>query len=341
MILVIGAVAAADPSPDQLSAQSTSAAQVAQASVVNIATAAVVRQVVYEPFWGFAYEGGEQRQEGVGSGVVMTASGLVLTNAHVLENASEIRVELADGTSLMADVVGTDVPTDLAIIQLKGKLPKLTPIALGNSDALQIGEVVLAIGNPFGIGQTVSMGIVSATGRAPGGLAQYADYIQTDAAVNPGNSGGALVNLRGELVGINSAIVSKSGGFQGIAFAIPVNMARPIIDELVKHGKVNRGYHGATFLQNTPQFAQSEGFSLTTGAVIAKLMRGSPAHRAGLLPGDIVLAADGKAFREAHKLANYLSMLGAGTNVTLEYMRGTKRQTVTFALGQPPKRRSR
>jgi len=232
-------------------------------SVVNISTSHAVQAgpASYDPFFsdpfspGFG-EPGDRKAMSKGSGVVVTASGRILTNAHVVKDADDIKVTLHDGEDYDAKVVGVDPKADLAVIQLKGKLPVLKPLTFGDSSALRLGEVVLAIGDPFGVGKSVTMGIVSAKGRGGMHIEEYEDFIQTDAAINPGNSGGALVNLKGELVGINTAIASKSGGYAGIGFAIPTNMARPIMEQLIKDGKVSRGYLGVAIGTVTPTLAK-------------------------------------------------------------------------------------
>ena len=217
-------------------------------SVVNISTSHAVEAgpVSFDPFFsdpfspGFG-DPGDRKAMSKGSGVIVTASGRILTNAHVVKDADDIKVTLHDGNDYDAKVVGVDPKGDLAVLQLKGNMPALKPLTFGDSSALRLGEVVLAIGDPFGVGKSVTMGIVSAKGRGGMGIEEYEDFIQTDAAINPGNSGGALINSRGELVGINTAIASKSGGYAGIGFAIPTNMARPIMEQLIRDGKVSRG----------------------------------------------------------------------------------------------------
>src|SRR3954468_20663150 len=244
-------------------------------SVVNISTSHVVEAgpAAFDPFFsdpfspGFG-DPGDRKAMSKGSGVIVTASGRVLTNAHVVKDASDITVTLHDNNDYEAKVVGVDSKADLAVLQLKGSPPALKPIAFGDSSALRLGEVVLAIGDPFGVGKSVTMGIVSAKGRGGMGIEVYEDFIQTDAAINPGNSGGALVNLRGELVGINTAIASKSGGYAGIGFAIPTSMARPIMEMLIRDGKVSRGYLGVNIGTATPAIAKQEKLGTQHGAVV-------------------------------------------------------------------------
>src|SRR3954470_20850689 len=235
-------------------------------SVVNISTSHVVEAgpAAFDPFFsdpfspGFG-DPGDRKAMSKGSGVIITASGRILTNAHVVKDADDIRVTLQDGNDYDAKVVGVDPKADLAVIQLKGNVPALKPLTFGDSSSLRLGDVVLAVGDPFGVGKSVTMGIVSAKGRGGMGIEEYEDFIQTDAAINPGNSGGALVNLKGELVGINTAIASKSGGYAGIGFAIPTNMARPIMEMLIKDGRVVRGYLGVGIGTVTPSVAKELG----------------------------------------------------------------------------------
>lgn len=281
------------------------------AGVVNIASEKVVREtggppqfgpLFNEPFFRHFFGGPpgpgsrpqERRENSLGSGVIVSHDGVVLTNNHVIENADKIRVALADGRELDAEVVGRDPESDLGVLKLKGELKDLKPLVFGDSDTLRLGQVVLAIGNPFGIGQTVTMGIVSAKGRASVGIVQYEDFIQTDAAINPGNSGGALVNMHGELVGINTAIISRSGGYQGVGFAIPTKMARPIMESLLQHGKVARGWLGVAIQDVTPELREALGVGAEKGVLLSDVTPGSPADKGGLKRGDIVLKLNGQ-----------------------------------------------
>ncbi|MDQ3299066.1 MAG: trypsin-like peptidase domain-containing protein, partial [Myxococcota bacterium] len=280
---------------------------------------------------------GMRKQMSKGSGVIVTSSGRVLTNAHVIKGADDIIVHLQDGTELAAKVVGADPRADLAVLQLEGKLPALKPIAFGDSNALRLGEVVLAVGDPFGVGKSVTMGIVSAKGRSGMGIEDYEDFIQTDAAINPGNSGGALVNLRGELIGINTAIASKSGGYAGIGFAIPSNMARPIMDMLVKEGKVVRGYLGVNIATVTPAIAKDQKLGVSRGAMVADVEPDGPAAKAGLVEGDVITAINGNAIRSSDVLRNTIAMIRPGTTVDLEVVARTAgKKTVKAKLGTLP-----
>jgi serine protease Do len=257
--------------------------------------------------------------------VIVTASGRILTNAHVVKDADDITVTLHDGNDYDAKVVGVDPKADLAVLQLKGNLPALKPITFGDSSALRLGELVLAIGDPFGVGKSVTMGIVSAKGRGGMGIEEYEDFIQTDAAINPGNSGGALVNLRGELVGINTAIASKSGGYAGIGFAIPTNMARPIMEMLIKDGKVSRGYLGVSIGTATPALAKQEKLGTQHGAVVAGVDPNGPA------------ALNGTEIKTGFVLRNAIAMTRPGTTVDLEVIHRTgNKATLKAKLNELP-----
>jgi serine protease Do len=256
-----------------------------------------------------------------------------------VNGADDIKVTVQDGTDYEAKIVGIDAKADLAVLQLKGKVPALKPLAFGDSSQLRLGEVVLAIGNPFGVGKSVTMGIVSAKGRGNMGIEEYEDFIQTDAAINQGNSGGALVNLRGELVGINTAIASRSGGYQGIGFAIPSNMARPIADMLVKDGKVVRGFLGVNIQTVTTELAKENNLGATRGAVVAEVQPNSPAARAGLVTGDVIVSLNGAEIRTGDSLRNTIALLKPGTTVDLEVVsRGAqaKKKVVKAKLGELP-----
>jgi Do/DeqQ family serine protease len=272
-----------------------------------------------------------------GSGVIITASGRILTNAHVVKDADDIRVTLHDGNDYEAKVIGVDPKADLAVIQLKGNPPTLKPLTFGDSSVLRLGEVVLAIGDPFGVGKSVTMGIVSAKGRGGMGIEEYEDFIQTDAAINPGNSGGALVNLKGELVGINTAIASKSGGYAGIGFAIPTNMARPIMEQLIKDGKVSRGYLGVNIATVTPMLAKEQGLPAQHGALLAAIDPNGPAARSGLTEGDVVVALNGTEIKTSDVLRNTIAMIKPGTTVELQVIRkGGSKVALKARLGELP-----
>ncbi len=313
-------------------------------SVVNIATAQVAKgPATTDPFYtdpdspSYGMQPNKRRQMSKGSGVIITAGGRILTNAHVVDGADDILVTLHDGSDITAKVVGIDKKADLAVIQLKGKIPALKPLPLGDSSALRLGEVVLAIGDPFGVGKSVTMGIVSAKGRGGMGIEEYEDFIQTDAAINPGNSGGALVNLKGELVGINTAIASKSGGYAGIGFAIPTNMAKPIMEMLVKDGRVVRGYLGVSIATVTSAVQSEYKLAVARGAMVENVQEDSPAFKAGLQQGDVITAINGSEVRSSDVLRNTIAMIRPGTTVDLEIVgRTAAKKVIKAKLGELP-----
>ncbi len=312
-------------------------------AVVNIATSGKVRvqqsPLFNDPFFRHFFDVPEQprerRTQSLGSGVIVDAkNGYIITNNHVIDKADEINVTLSDGRGFRAKLIGSDPETDVAIIQIKAK--DLTALPIADSDQLQVGDFAVAIGNPFGLGQTVTSGIISALGRSGLGIEGYEDFIQTDASINPGNSGGALVNLNGELIGINTAIFSQSGGNIGIGFAIPINMARDIMEQLVAHGEVKRGRLGAQAQDITPDLAQA--FNLKNGergAVITQVVPDSAADKAGLKAGDIVLAINGKPVRNASDLRNYIGLLRVGQKVEMTVMREGKRRDLLARVEEP------
>ncbi len=305
-------------------------------SVVSVASTRT-RQRRPTPFHHFfGQPPGKQKQEGLGSGVILSSDGLVVTNNHVVEDADSVRVRTYDDREYKAEVVGTDPKSDLAVLQLEGDFSELRPIKVGDSSQLRLGEVVLAIGNPFGVGQTVTMGIVSAKGRADMGIVDYEDFIQTDAAINPGNSGGALVNTRGELVGINTAILSRSGGYMGIGFAIPTNMAGPIIEALQTDGHVERGWLGVAIQDLSPDLSAALSLGDQDGVLIAAVQPDSPAARAGLKDGDVVTAVNGKAIDSLGKFRNIIAAKGKGKKVALSVIRDGKTLTIDVTLGARP-----
>ena len=259
------------------------------------------------------------------------AEGLILTNAHVIEGADKITVTLKDGREAIAQLVGTDKDSDVAVIQVE--LNNLMQIPLGNSDVLQVGDFVVAIGNPFGLRQTVTSGIVSALGRSGLGIENYEDFIQTDASINPGNSGGALVNLRGELIGINTAIVAPSGGNVGIGFSIPINMALQIKNQLVQHGEVQRGRLGVRVQDLTPDLSQAFDIQQTRGAIITKVESGSMADKAGVKPGDVIVKANNRVINKGADLRNTIGLLRVGDRLSLDVMRGDKLSVITTRIG--------
>jgi serine protease Do len=272
----------------------------------------------------------ERVERSLGSGVIVTEDGYIITNNHVVSEATQVTVSLADKREFEAKVIGTDPKTDVAILKIDGT--DLPLIHLGNSDAARIGDIVLAIGNPFGIGQTVTMGIISATGRSHVGIADYEDFIQTDAAINPGNSGGALVDIEGNLVGINTAIISRSGGYQGIGFAIPTNIVKGVMDAIVKHGRMIRGWLGVSVQEVTPQIAAEFGLKKPGGALIVEVSPRSPAAKAGLSRGDIIVRYGDEEIEEATTLRNLIADTPINKKVTLTVWREGKTTEVTVVI---------
>jgi serine protease Do len=318
-------------------------AERATPSVVNVASRRTVKnrgeqdemfRFFFGPRGGGGAEPEEREQRGLGSGVIYSKDGLVLTNNHVIEGADQITVQTSDGTDYPAEVVGTDEKSDVAVLRLKGQVKGLVPLEVGDSTALRVGDVVLAIGNPFGFSQTVTMGIVSAKGRSETGIVDYADFIQTDAAINPGNSGGALVNMQGQLVGINTAIISRSGGYQGIGFAIPSNMASQIAQSLVEHGRVVRGWLGIGIQDVDPDLAAAMSLPTADGVLVSDVEPGGPADKGGLLRGDVILTVDGKKTNSSTQLRNLIAEAGANKKVELAILRGGKPQTLSLLLGE-------
>ncbi len=314
----------------------------ASPAVVNIYTS---KHVVANPsplfdnptirrFFGDRNRSRERTQTSLGSGVIMSAQGYVLTNYHVIENADEIEVFLADGNTVPANVLGADPETDLAVLTIA--VDSLPGIVISDTTKLEVGDVVLAIGNPFGFGQTVTQGIISATGRDRLGINTFENFIQTDAAINPGNSGGALINAYGELVGINTAIFSKSGGSQGIGFAIPIGLASDVMSQIIKHGRVIRGWLGLELQNLSPQLAESFGLIDRTGVLVAGVVRQSPAYKFGIRPGDIILSFNDKAIRDAKTIQNEIASSKPSTEVTISGLRRGKIFEVQTKIGQRP-----
>jgi serine protease Do/serine protease DegQ len=305
-------------------------------AVVNIATEGHVQMRLnplfndpfFRRFFNIPDQMPERKTQALGSGVIIDSGrGLVVTNNHVIANADQIRVKLRDGRVLEAEIVGSDPDTDVAVIKIPPK--DLIALPMADSDALRVGDFVVAIGNPFGLGQTVTSGIVSALARSGLGIGEYEDYIQTDASINPGNSGGALVNLRGELVGINTAIFSQSGGNIGIGFAIPTNNVRQVVDQLVQYGEVKRGFLGVELQDLNPELAQAFGITETEGAVIASVAQDSPAEKSGLRQGDVVVAVNGRAVRNAFDVRNQIGLTRAGEKVKMDVVREGSRKQIT------------
>ncbi len=314
-------------------------------SVVNISSTRTAKAAqspyMSDPFFRefFRHYGPGKRsprkESSLGSGVIIRSDGIVLTNNHVIKNSDKIRVTLSDKREFKARVVGTDPKSDLAVLKLKNA-KGLKTIRLGNSDRLRLGDVVLAIGNPFGVGQTVTMGIVSAKGRANVGIADYEDFIQTDAAINPGNSGGALINQRGELIGINTAILSRTGGYQGIGFAIPSNMVRPIMNSLLKRGKVIRGWLGVVIQKVDAELVKAMKLPTRNGVLIADVDPLGPAKKSGIKRGDLVVKINGRAIDSPGSLRNIVASSGSGGQIRIEYYRGKKLISTSVQLGELP-----
>jgi len=277
----------------------------------------------------------EPKERGQGSGVIVEANGLIVTNNHVVNKADEIRVFLSDKREFKGKLIGTDTKTDIAIVKIEAT--GLQTIPWADSDQLEVGEFVLAVGSPFGLTQTVTMGIVSAVGRASMGIAEYEDFIQTDAAINPGNSGGALVNVRGELVGINTAIFSQSGGNMGIGFAVPSNLSRAIMDQLVRTGKVVRGWLGVAIQDLNPELATQFGITDTKGVLVSDVMEDSPAKKAGFERADVIIEYDGKSMDSPTHLRNAVAQTPIGKKVSVKLIRDKKPKTIEVAIVEQPK----
>jgi Do/DeqQ family serine protease len=275
-----------------------------------------------------------KRENSLGSGVIISGDGLIMTNNHVIQGAEEIRVVLNDGRTLQAKVVGADPDTDLALLNTGEK--GLNAIKAGDSDAMQVGDVVLAIGNPFGVGQTVTMGIVGATGRSHLGINTFENFIQTDAAINPGNSGGALISASGELVGINTAIFSKSGGSHGIGFAIPVKLAEGVMLQLLKHGRVIRGWLGLAGQDMTPELAKSFKLKEISGILISGVLESGPAGTAGIKPGDIIVQINDQRPKDAEEIMNYIATLMPGSKAIVSGWRGNNRFKTEVTVAERP-----
>jgi Do/DeqQ family serine protease len=306
--------------------------------VVGIAVRGRVREdnpllqdPLFRRFFNLQQQPVERETQAAGSGVIVDAAqGYVMTNAHVVENASSIEVTTKDNRRLTAKLIGRDPDTDIAVLQIP--TGGLTAVPIGDSDRLQVGDFVLAIGNPFGLGQTVTSGIISALGRSGLGIEGYEDFIQTDASINPGNSGGPLVDLQGRVVGINTAILAPGGGNVGIGFAVPINMARQVMDQLVNYGEIKRGRIGVAIQDLTPDLAQALGTKHTQGAVIARVDPGSPAERAGLRTNDLVVAINGAPMHSGIELRNRVGLSRIGDEVELTLERGGAERNVTVRI---------
>ncbi len=335
----------------QLSDAQSEVAAVATPSVVNISTMRVIKSREEAPFDLFddpffrRFFGDqfphpnvpkEHKEQSLGSGVIVSDDGYIVTNNHVIEKAQEITVLLSNKKDYTAKLIGADPKTDIAVIKIDAR--GLPALPWGDSNKLKVGEIVFAIGNPFGLNQTVTMGIISAVGRANVGIADYEDFIQTDAAINPGNSGGAMINARGELIGINTAILSRTGGYQGIGFAVPSSMARQVIDSLVKYKKVVRGWLGVSIQEVTSDLAEEFSVKDLKGALVSGVMKGSPAEKAGIKQGDVILQFNGKTIEDTGHLRNMVSQTPVGSRVKVAILRQKKELEMEVVIAELPKK---
>ena len=321
-------------------------------AVVNIRTSKIVKpqanqmspmfnDPMFRQFFGDQFgQGGKphaEREQALGSGVIITPDGTILTNNHVIDGATDIKVQLSDKREFVAKLVGADPKSDVAVLKIEGK--DLPTLPLGDSSQLNVGDLIFAIGDPFGVGETATMGIVSATGRSQLGIEDYENFIQTDAAINPGNSGGAMIDIHGNLVGINTAILSHggSGGNEGVGFAIPMSMAKPVMDQILAHGKVIRGYLGVHIQDFSPELAKSFNFNQSGGVLIGDVSANTPAANAGLKKGDVIVKLNGQAESDSNDLRNTISQMSPGTQVKLDIWRDGKVQPFTVTLGELPK----
>jgi serine protease Do len=343
---------------NEMAALATSFAQTvknAQPAVVSIASTKVVKSnnadeglaplfndPMFRQFFGDRGNGlpnrpkrpREQREQGLGSGVIISPDGYILTNNHVIEGANDIKVYTADKRELKARVIGADPKTDIAVVKVEEK--NLATLPFADSSQVQVGDIALAIGNPFGVGQTVTMGIISATGRGNLGIEDYEDFIQTDAAINPGNSGGALINASGQLIGINTAILSHAGGNQGVGFAVPANLAHSVMTQLLKNGKVVRGYLGVMIQPVTPDIAKAFNLADARGAIVGEVSPDGPAAKAGILQGDVITDINGAQVDESRDLRLKISQLTPGSEIKLKLLRDGKPLEATITLGELP-----
>jgi len=315
------------------------AAKKAIPSVVNISATRQVRRrnpllddPTFQRFFGERFQMPPETQLSLGSGVIVSREGYILTNDHVVEGVSEIRVTLHDGRTVEGKIVGADPDTDLAVVRIGGA--GFTPITFGQSEQTRVGDVVLAIGDPFSVGQTVTMGIVSAVGREIDKASPFGSFIQTDAAINPGNSGGALVDVNGNLIGINTLIFSRSGGYQGIGFAIPVSLAKRVLEQIIETGSVTRGWFGVDVADITPELAESLGLRGTRGSIIGAIERGSPAEKAGLRLGDIIVAINGRTVPDTSTALNAIAEVPPGKSVPVKVVRKNQELSVDVLVGK-------
>jgi serine protease DegQ len=321
------------------------AAEIAMPSVVNIFTSKEVNEPhhpfmndpLFERFFGEQFESRPRRTSSLGSGVIVSANGYILTNHHVVEAADEVEVALVDGRKTKASIIGSDPETDLAV--LKVKLEDLPAITFGQSQQVKVGDVVLAVGNPFGVGQSVTMGIVGALSRSQVGINTFEDFIQTDAAINPGNSGGALTDTTGNLIGINTAIYSRTGGSLGIGFAIPIHTAKQIMEQIIQSGGVVRGWLGVSMQDMTEELAESFNLDHAVGTLIASVLREGPADKAGIKPGDILIAVNGKSVKNSAEMLNLVAALPPGETVTVTVIRNKQEKSIPVKVGVRPQQK--
>jgi len=338
------------PEVNQISEACRAVAKRVKPAVVAVGVSQTVREPAapsgpddfFRRFFGEPDENGREgpmrrfQRQGLGSGVIIDADGYILTNNHVVAEADEIMVHLADGREFKAKVIGTDPPTDVAVIQIKAE--RLPVAQLGNSDKVEVGDLVLAIGSPFGLEQTVTFGIISATGRGGVGITDYENFLQTDAAINPGNSGGPLVDMRGQVIGINTAIASRSGGYMGVGFSVPANLASEVMKRIRETGKVVRGWLGVGIQRLTPELAESLKLKTEEGVLISQVFEGGPAAKAGLKAGDVALEYNGKPVKTSYDLQSAVAWTKPGTQGTLVVLRDGKRMTLKVEVEERPNR---
>jgi serine protease DegQ len=315
------------------------AAKKAIPSVVNISATRQVRRrnpliddPAFQRFFGERFNLPPETQLSLGSGVIVSREGYILTNDHVVEGVTEIQVTLHDGRTVLGKTVGTDPDTDLAVVRISA--PGLTAVTFGQSDQARVGDVVLAIGDPFSVGQTVTMGIISAVGREIGNQNPFGSFIQTDAAINPGNSGGALVDTSGNLIGINTLIFSRSGGYQGIGFAIPVSLAKRVMEQIIETGSVTRGWFGVDVADITPELAESLGLKGTRGAIVGAIERGSPAEKSGIRLGDVIFSINGRNVPDVTSALNAIAEVPPGRSVPVKLVRRNQELTLEVTVGK-------
>jgi serine protease DegQ len=327
------------PTTGALRLSFSEAAKRAIPAVVNISATREVKRrnplledPAFQRFFGERFQVPNETQLSLGSGVIVSREGYILTNDHVVEGVSDIKVTLSDGRTVPGKIVGTDPDTDLAVVRVNAA--GLTPITFGLSDQARVGDIVLAIGDPFSVGQTVTMGIISAVGRELGPSTPFSNFIQTDAAINPGNSGGALVDTNGNLIGVNTLIFSRSGGYQGIGFAIPVSLAKRVMEQIIETGTVTRGWFGVEVADITQELAESLGLKGTDGAIIGAIERGSPAERSGMRLGDVIVAVNGKTVANSTATLNAIAGVTPGQSIPVQVMRRNQPMTLDIMVGK-------